>query len=245
MTADPYAEIEVAFLAPATREATLALSESQRHALRQFWIGRATGELTTALSFEYMLEDLHTLSAPSVLTDLASSAIAEEHRHVDWCLRFAGPSSDGVPPRAEFAGTRPLEFEGASVRDNRILRTVFGCCFSETVAVHVLMASHREIALDSVRRLNHQHIAEEVNHARLGWALLAWPDLGPRDRSMIAAFVPKMTQITRALWLAPDRDADGVLHALGFLSRPLIAQACDEAFDTVIRPGLDQNGIAV
>ena len=76
-----YREIEAAFAAPATRTAREALSAEQRAHLHEFWLARAEGELTTALSFEFMLDDLRALGAPGVLTDLAGRAIGDEHRH--------------------------------------------------------------------------------------------------------------------------------------------------------------------
>jgi hypothetical protein len=190
------------------------------------------------------LEDLRALNAPKALTQLAENAIAEEHRHVDWCLRFARRLGD-EPCQAELGGTRPLTFDGADEHDNRLLRTIFGCCFSETVAVQVLIISQEQLTLESVRQLNRQHAAEEVNHARLGWGFLAWPELEPRDRAMLGAFVPAMTELTRALWTGPDRPGDVELEALGYLSVPLIERALSRAFDEVIRPGLERNGVCV
>jgi hypothetical protein len=240
-----YGAIDDAFQAEPTRELAARLPDERRSELRKFWIGRASGELTTALSFEYMLEDLKILGAPQTLVELATSAIADEHRHVDWCLRYADLLGDGDRAEAKFGGTRPLVFDGASEQDNRLLRTVFGCCFSETVAVHVLQTSHLEITLDSVRLLNQQHLAEEVRHSRLGWGLLAWSEIGPRDREMLAAFVPEMTRITREAWHATRREADPGLHELGYLSTPLVAKACDQAFAEVIYPGLEQNDVRI
>lgn len=241
----PYAEIQAAFADADTRALPDQLDPSQREELRAFWIGRASGELTTALSFEFMLEDLRTLAAPDVLLELARAAIADEHRHVDWCLRFAALLGDGQPANAELGGTRPAEFEGASQADNRVLRTVFGGCFSETAAVQVLLASQSELELESVSRLNRQHVAEEVQHARLGWGFLAWPGLRARDRAMLADFAPALAARVRALWLGPDRPADATLQALGYLSAPLVEKALDRAFDEVIWPGLERNGVRV
>ena len=246
MTADrAYLAIEAAFAAPETLAAIEPLSPEQRQNLQQFWLGRADGELTTALSFEFMLEDLRALGAPSVLTDLAERSIADEHRHVDWCLRFARLWGDGAPLQASLGGTRPLEFEGASAHDNRVLRTIFGGCFSETVATHVLLASQDELELESVQRLNRQHVAEEVGHARLGWGLLGWPELQARDRAMLAAFVPAMTELTRRAWYGPARAADAALEQLGYLSQPLVERACEAALRDVILPGLEQNGVRI
>jgi hypothetical protein len=240
-----YLAIEAAFGAPATLAAIEPLTPEQRQALRQFWIGRARGELTTALSFEFMLDDLRALGAPAVLTELAERSIADEHRHVDWCLRFARLWGAGAPAEASLSGTRPLELDGASEHDSRILRTVFGCCFSETVATHVLLASQERLELESVRRLNHQHIAEEVGHARLGWGLLGWSGLTQRDRDMVGHFVATMTDLTRSAWYGPGYGADPALEQLGYLPQPLVRGACEAALTDVILPGLEQNGVRV
>jgi len=242
MSTAAYEQVELAFRELPTRELAASLSDERRSELRSFWLGRAHGELTTALSFEFVLEDLVTLGAPSALTTLARDAVAEEHTHADWCMRFARLLDD-APCEAELSGTRPLTFEGASAADNRLLRTVFGCCFSETVAVQVLLASQEQLTLDSARKLNRQQLRDEVRHARLGWGLLAWPELTTRDREMLAAFVPSMERLTRSTWTASQRPPDEALQRLGYLSLPLIEAAVDRAFDEVIRPGLEHGGV--
>lgn len=76
MSGRVYAEIDAAFGHADTAELATRLSDDRREALRRFWLGRASGELTTALSFEYMLADLRALDVPSALTSLAEHAIA-------------------------------------------------------------------------------------------------------------------------------------------------------------------------
>lgn len=234
-----YESIELEFDSPATREAIDALSAAERRTLTDYWIDRASGELTTALTFEFMLEDLTEERAPKELLDLARTAIEDEHRHVDWCLKWAR-CVDGEPGTAALGGTRRLTFDGASDHDNRLLRTVFGCCFSETVAVHILLASHSRITLGSVKHLNQQHLKEEVRHARLGWALLGWPRLGERDRKMIGVYVPEMIRLTRTVWQSTRRQGNDALHRLGYLSSEIVGPACDDAIDNVVLPGLDR-----
>lgn len=232
--------IEDDFRAEETRDAILRLGDEPRALLHGYWIDRARGELTTALTFEYMLDDLSLEGVPGELLALARTAIADEHRHVDWCLRWARLVDAERPAEPELSGTRPLELAGASAHDNRLLRTVFGCCFSETVAIHVLRRSHELITLPSVRRLNHEHMKEEVGHARLGWALVAWPGLSSRDRSMLAAYAPEMLRLVRTVWLSKHRPPDSRLHELGYLSSAIVGPACDEAIDDVVLPGLER-----
>lgn len=245
MTRDEaFAAVERDFTSDETHAALAALTGVQRAILHEYWVDRARGELTTALTFEFMRDDLVFEGAPDAVVALANEAIADEHRHVDWCLRWARLVDPERGAEPQLSGTRPLELEGASAHDNRLLRTVFGCCFSETVALHVLQRSHERITLPSVRRLNHEHRKEEVSHARLGWALAAWPGLTPRDRQMLAAYVPEMTRLVRMVWQSVRRPPDEALHALGYLSSAIIDPACDEALRDVIFPGLERLGIA-
>lgn len=235
---DAYASLEREIVSAETREAIAALDLAQRARLRDYWLDRARGELTTALTFEFMRDDLELEGVPDAIVALARQALADEHRHVDWCLRWAKLVDPEHAAEPELSGTRPLELDGASAHDNRLLRTIFGCCFSETVALHVLRRSHAAIRVPSVRRLNHEHQKEEVGHARLGWALATWPGLSPRDRQMIASYVPELTRLVRMVWQATPRPPDDALHALGYLSSAIIDPACDEALKEVIMPGL-------
>lgn len=240
MTSAAFEEIEREFVHTTTRSAVDALSAEQRSVLHGYWVDRARGELTTALTFEFMLQDLEIEGAPSTLTVLARQALADEHLHVDWCLRWAKfiePEQELIP---ELSGTRPLELDGASEHDNRLLRTVFGGCFSETVAVHVLRESHTKITVPAVRKLNQEHLREEVGHARLGWGLLGWPGLSRRDRDMIHAYVPEMTRLVRMVWQSTRRAPDPRLHELGYLSSEIVDRACDEAVEGVILPGIEE-----
>jgi hypothetical protein len=238
-----YAQVERDFASTTTHDAIEGLSVEQRDRLRDYWVDRASGELTTALTFQFMLQDLAQESVPPALLALARAAIVDERRHVDWCLLWADRVDGSTPARAELAGTDPLSFDGASAHDDRLLRTVFGCCFSETVAVHVLVASHKLITLPSVRRLNQQHLREEVGHARLGWALLGWSGLSERDRGMIRSYVPEMTRITRMVWQTTRRESDDRLEQLGFLSSAIVDDASEDAIATVVLPGLEHLGI--
>jgi hypothetical protein len=233
-----YAAIEEAFANATTRDAIDALSDEQRRELHEYWVDRANGELTTALTFRFMLDDLTKENVPFPVLELARQAIEDEHRHVEWCLRWACQVDPAACSQATVGGTEPLTFAGASAHDNRLLRTVFGCCFSETVAVHVLLASQAHIAVESVRKLNHQHLKEEVGHARLGWALLGWRELKARDREMIRAHVPEMEELTRLVWQSGGRPNDERLEQLGFLSSRIVDAACDDAIASVVLPGL-------
>jgi hypothetical protein len=242
-TPSGHAAVECEVASPATAVALENLSSEQRERLHRHWVDRASGELTTAVSFQIVLADLSSAGVPSELLQMVHTAIEDEHRHVDGCLRWARLLDPATNAQAELEGTEPASFSGASARDDRLLRTVFGSCFSETVAVHVLRASHARISLPSVRRLNQRHLSDEVGHARVGWALLGWSGLTARDRCMIRAFVPEMTRLTRMVWQSTPRPADERLEGLGYLSSRIVDAACDDALESVILPGLEHLGV--
>lgn len=221
------------------------LDDGRRSELHRYWTERANSELTTALAFEHVLDDLRALGAPRVLLDLTEAAIGEEHNHTDFCLAQARALAPEAAVQLEFHGTRPAEFAGASAEENRILRPVFAGCFSETVAVHVLSASQALIQDPQVRLHNRAHMAEEVRHARLGWAYLAWPGLSSRARAIISAYVPVMTDLLRELWCTTRRPDDAVLAAHGHLSSALVDAAVERALREVITPGLAELHISV
>src|SRR5262245_33589360 len=116
--ADSDAASELDLRDTVTNDAIDGLTALQRRRLRDYWLDRASGELTTALTFEFMLDDLTREGLPGEVLELASVAIADEHRHADWCLRWA-ERLDDAPAAASLGGTRPLCFDGASEHDDR------------------------------------------------------------------------------------------------------------------------------
>lgn len=59
-----------------------------------------------------------------------------------------------------------------------------------------------------------------------------------RDRQMLGAHVPELTNLLRMIWQSTRRDADERLHAFGFLSSEIVDVAVEEALSEVILPGL-------
>jgi len=84
-----------------------------------YWIDRASGELTTALTFRFMLDDLTKEAAPAPLLALAQKAIADEGRHVDLCLRMGATRRRGEARSGKARRHRASFFDGASARDDR------------------------------------------------------------------------------------------------------------------------------
>jgi hypothetical protein len=165
------------------------LSEAERDLLGRYWWSRAEGEMGAWVAFRYLVEDLEALGSPSQIVAVARRSVEEERRHSlwgrDWAIRF-GHEDLGIPePRS----TKRLTFHGASERENRILRVAF-YAFTETCGCTVLTDIRPRITQPELRKLNRQHLADEVQHARLCWAQLAILD--GRDREINREWAPEL-----------------------------------------------------
>lgn len=221
--------------------ASKVLSELERDELVDFWQRRADGEWTTRAALMHVHADLVALGAPSTLHSVLATAIEDEAKHTTWCMNKAralgGPSQRA--PR--LLGDRPLTLSGLSAMENRFIRPIFAGCISETIALHILKQSHADIAPGAVRRANRQHMSEEVNHARLGWAFLQWvteqPAHASQLRRCLQAALPELLALSSAAWSGGGRTISAALRAQGMISTDHIERGLRLALDEVIQPG--------
>ncbi len=221
-----------------------SLSEEQRLTLASYFMSRAAGERTTALAFSHIVDDFNALPGAGQFARRAHLAEQDELAHSAICRRLAEAHA-GRPlaeplPRA----TKPATLPDASPSDQRLLRIVFGCCFGETIAVQWLIDGQTACTDAAARRYNRNHIADEVQHSRIGWHLLASDLLRPRDRQMISNYVPLMTQWSRRLWKVDDETTDTALEGFGCPSPSRTRASVEKALNEVILPGLAHHGVS-
>jgi hypothetical protein len=214
-----------------------SLTLEDRGLLALYWRSRGQGEMGAELYFRRVIEDLHVLGAPSTLRDVAERARRDELKHGlwgrDWAVFFG--HNDHSAPAAQ--RTSPLAFEGASTRDNRILRIAFAA-FTEACGCHVLQDIRPRITFEPLRRNNQQHLSDEVVHARLAWAFLA--TLSERDRNMLQQFLPLLLRILpHAVCDGPESDAYDHLVPWGYLTPRVLQTSHRRAVRELIGPGLE------
>jgi hypothetical protein len=218
------------------------LTEEQRDLMARYWWGRARGEMGAWVAFRYLVEDLEVLGSPSAVIELARQAVEEERRHSlwgrDWALRFGHPDL-GIPePRS----TEALSFHGASQRDNRLLRVAF-YCLTETCGCTVLQDIRPRITHPELRALNRQHLADEVQHARLCWAHLS--TLGERDRKFLEAWLPTLLRLLPVTFCDGDEGDHEDLVPVGYFTPKVLRDAHARALTEVIYPGFSHLGLEV
>jgi hypothetical protein len=212
------------------------LSPNDRAVLAAYWRGRGNGEMGAEIAFRQVREDMETLGAPAALLAIAERAIKDECKHGHWgrdfALRFGGTdTSEPVASR-----TRLLEFPRASSRDNRVLRIAF-CCFNETVGCHVLQEVRPRMVLPELRDNNQQHLADEVQHARVGWGFLSTLGLG--DRSLIHRYRKILLRMVQmACCEGGERPELDHLVPYGYFTPEVLRAGYERAIAEVIDPGL-------
>jgi hypothetical protein len=215
------------------------LTREQREMLAQYWWRRAEGEITSWVGFGHVLADLRAEGSPSAVIALAERSVADERAHAsfcrDWAVHFGHAGGD-PKPRSE----RPLTFPGASDRDNRLLRITLGC-FTETVGCFLLRRVRASITDPELRRLNQRHLADELQHSRVGWAHLTSLDAGSRER--VRQHLPSLFGIlTAACCDGPELDREDLVP-FGYFTPRVLRAAHDDALREVILPGLVHLGL--
>jgi hypothetical protein len=216
-----------------------ALSDEQREQLVTVWLGRAASERRVADAFEVVRDALIRVGAPGEVSALATRAIDDEFRHEELSRRvascFAGSELE-PPPR--LALTVP-EHPGAAPELLPTLHIVGHCAMNETFASAFLEATLATTTAPLARAAVQELLADEIDHARIGWSHLA--RLDPAQRAVIGPWLLPMVRANLRMWRTTPRPypVDGALHRHGAPSALVVEAALIGAITDVIAPGLE------
>lgn len=215
------------------------LSREQREILADYWWRRAEGEITSWVGFGHVLSDLQAEGSPAAVIALAERSVADELAHSKFCAAWAvrfGHAGGEPKPRSE----RALSFPGASEQENRLLRITL-CCFTETVGSFLLRRVRAVITDPELRKLNQRHLADELQHSRVGWGHLA--TLDARAKEIVSRKLPTLFGVLPAACCeGPELDRPDLLP-FGYFTPDALSAAHEEAMREVILPGLAHLGI--
>ena len=172
------------------------LAESDRATLAALWQSRAESESSVRSVFEKLVRELSTTGAHHEVIALAERAAADEARHADICVELAsvyrGTRIEAPPTTAR------LPDYDVPPRLRTALHAVNLCCIGETIATAFVQACLADCASAELRELHGRHLADEVHHARVGWAHLA--SLSVDERAQIAAHLPELLRAQLTAW---------------------------------------------
>jgi hypothetical protein len=225
------------------RDAELdALCDADRAELGAIWLSRAASERRVGDAFAVIAGDLVELDAPVELVALARRSVDDELRHAELARfvasRCAGRELDAPAPLTLVVPGHP----GAPARVVAALHVVGHCVFNETFASAYLETSLELARAPLSRAALRALLSDEIDHARIGWALLA--ALRSEERRALAPWLPSLLFSNLAEWRAAERpgSARPVLDQHGIPSRSAVEQALLGAARELILPGLERLG---
>jgi hypothetical protein len=217
-----------------------ALDPDLRERLGRQWASRATAELRVASIFSYVSAALLESGAEPAVLRIASRAVSDEVRHAEVCRRLAEryhgrPVAWPAPGR----GSMPI-LVSAPPALRATLHTVAMGCVNETIASAWLEISLRDATSPLARAAIRELVADDIHHARLGWAHLASSFVSSAARQELGAWLPALLEAATAPWTrdSPDRIAEGC-PSHGVPSNATTHAVVRDTLSGVILPGFE------
>jgi len=219
----------------------LELSDPLRRLVGEAWAARTHVEEISAVQFGWLAEGLGELGAPARLVEVARRAAADEGRHRGLCADLASAYGVAPGPASEAARLAPA---GVAAFEAAVYAAVAHCCVAETESVATLTELVRAAGPAEVRSALVAIAHDEVEHARLGWAVLTWA-AQQRPLGFLARWLPAMLEPGAGpLFQGARAGADDErLRAHGVLPAASKRRVFTETFEQVLLPGLERAGV--
>lgn len=216
------------------------LSDAQLAA--RVWLIRERTEYEASAHFDRLASDLRAARAPDAIVALAVRASEDELRHAVRCREVVDALVPGLVALApdRDAVIKPNRKESAPAARATHAAVAIGCV-TETLSTALLIELRRRAQHRIARRAFDEILEDEIAHARLGWATLAWR-AGQEELAHIGPHVQAM--IDAALVDEPAPPERCLAH-LGILSPATVRAICAETLRTTIVPGLARFGISL
>lgn len=209
----------------------------------QVWAARHGVESGAALRFASLSRRLWDAGAPEALVQLAARASRDETRHAGHCADILRERRARVPAPE----TRLLEYAPAELSPEQKLayEVVAQSCISETESMATLVTLLDAASDGHLRQVLHELARDEVHHARLGWAYLAWARQR-MDIGFLGAWLPSMAAGTAGPDLfrpGPPEAEDPVLLRSGVVPHSERQRVYLETLQSVVIPGMAEHGV--
>jgi hypothetical protein len=220
------------------------MTPQQRELVGASWLVRREQEHLAVGAFAHLTAELAALGCQPAILELAARAVADEVRHAQLCrdAAIALLGADRVPPFLR--GEHELPAYAADREQAMVLLATEMCCISETLTgaffAEMLERARTAEALALVRAL----LTDEIDHGRIGWALLEDRRKRGMDLAFVGAALPGLLahQCADVIETASTSD-DPALEAHGYLGPAACASVYRTALADVVLPGFDALGI--
>jgi hypothetical protein len=207
---------------------------------------RSELELRGAAAFTVVTQALVDLRADARILDLSARAIAEEIDHSGIYLSLAREYSLGDVPAPRPAPIDVPRYAGVGADAERLLQVIGMCSINETMACSFLELCLDGATAQHVRAGLRSVLADEIRHARIGWALLGSPDVGDGERRLVSEWLLPMLRAQWHAWraqIATLPDGERVEH--GCPSGAAIEGAAHDSVRDLVLPGFARAGIDI
>ena len=218
------------------------VSADERACLASLWQTRAVSESTVRVVFDQLVAELAATGAHADVIALARHAADDEDRHAAICAELAAAYRGGI---AEVIGepTQRLPDFTPDVRLRAALHAITLCCISESLACAFVEACIDACDDAELRKIHTRHLADEVRHARIGWAHVA--SLSEAERAAVEPFLEDILRAQVVGWEAriATLPVDG-MPGHGYPPRATLVDVIRGAVRELVLPGFAHVGIA-
>jgi hypothetical protein len=226
------------------------LSAPEREIAASIWRKRIENEYLAISTFAVLSIDLCAARAPADVLSLTHRAAIDEVRHAEYCCRLASIYS-GRDEEPE-GGLSDLPDEPARPkREQALANALLVSCVAETYATVVLNAVRPDATDPVVAAVLANIYADELVHARIGWAYLAHclQIGGDGEREAAAGMIPVAIRGAANVIESPDAAATETigpaLRAHGLMPASEGRELFRRCVDEVLLPGFRELGIRV
>ena len=221
------------------------LEASSRKRVGEYWQGRASAELRVAAAFRDLGEKLRETGSEPAILELLDASIENERYHASLCEKLANRYL-GAPIDEPDAGV--VHLPALPSVDRRMRATIYVaglCAVNESIATVWLEHCYARSAAPLARAANQIHLADEVLHARVGWAHLASAWVTREMRRELSGWLVALLRTNVTQWLRSE-----TLQGVGVPDHGLPDPSEQKAHvigavRNVVIPGFDHVGVDV
>ncbi len=166
------------------------LDDEVRERARATWRGRMVSEHTSAHVFGTLLGQGVRAGLSSDRLDPIAKAIDQELSHGLLCARVV--VALGGEARGEMDGPMPMvpTHDDVAPLEGLVRNLISISCVFETLAVSLVSCEREQVRVDELKDVFSRILGDEVEHARLGWALLdSLPRFDAAQQSRLGAYL--------------------------------------------------------
>jgi hypothetical protein len=220
-----------------------ALDATTRARVAKLWRSRATAELRVASIFAVLSRELLEFGADPAVIRIATRAVSDEVRHADICRALA-ERYEGAPVAFPPPGPVPMPSLARAPAPLRpTLHAVAMGCVNETVASAWLEASFAQTTVPLARAAIRELMADDVHHARMGWAHIGSSHVTKAMRAEVSAWLPRLLAAVVGPWLRDAPTYGEGVPAHGMPSEETTRKVVVRALHEIVLPGLESLGV--